>query len=211
MFAMPKNQCHIQDCTRSVATLCYCCQKNVCSKHFNEHIEVIKGQLHPLVEQRNELAEKVHNLKIEQLTDKAYEDLDQWRTGIYKMIDDIYSKKRKEIEQSVQINEALFVKHKNEQLEKIEKVKLDLEQLISQDDATADQIRELKSSLQIIEMNLAVFQRQFIVVQTRLWDVDLVQIQSGLNMNFVNSIGQRKQKQQAGGMSYAHQELEEDF
>ncbi|CAF1127227.1 unnamed protein product [Didymodactylos carnosus] len=151
-------------------------------------------QLHPLVDQINEVAEKIHNLKIEHLTKKAYEDLDQWRTDIHKLTDDIYSMKRKEIEQIVEINEASFVKHKNEQTSEIGTLKLDVEHLITEDDATADQIEILKSSLQTIGTNLATFQKQFITVNTRVLDSDLVRIKSDLNTNMENvNINQEQQ------------------
>ncbi|CAF1087698.1 unnamed protein product [Didymodactylos carnosus] len=194
---IPKKQCQIQGCARSVATLCYCCQKNVCSKHFNDHIEAIKAQLHPLVDQINEVVEKIQNLKIEQLANKAYEDLDQWRADIHKLIDDIYSIKRKEIEQIVETNEASFVKHKSEQMDEIEKIKLDVEQLISEDDATVDQIEVLKSALQTTETNLATVQKQFIAVNIRVLDPDLVRIKCDLNTNMINLNTNQEQQQES--------------
>ncbi|CAF0981210.1 unnamed protein product, partial [Didymodactylos carnosus] len=164
-------------------------------KHFNDHIEAIKAQLHPLVDQINEMAEKIQNLKIEQLTNKAYEDLDQWRADIHKLVDDIYSIKRKEIEQIVETNEASFVKHKSEQMDEIEKIKLNVEQLISEDDATVDQIEVLKSALQTTETNLATVQKQFIVVNIRVLDSDLVRIKCDLNTNMINLNANQEQQQ----------------
>ncbi len=46
--------CSIDGCKRAVTCLCRHCQKDVCSKHFNEHQIQVNNELIPITDRLNE-------------------------------------------------------------------------------------------------------------------------------------------------------------
>ncbi len=46
--------CSIDGCKRAVTCLCRHCQKDVCSKHFNEHQIQVNNELIPVTDRLNE-------------------------------------------------------------------------------------------------------------------------------------------------------------
>ncbi|CAM4762755.1 unnamed protein product [Rotaria magnacalcarata] len=51
--------CSMKGCKKSVTCLCHHCQKNVCSKHFNEHQSQVNDELIPMADRLNELKMKI--------------------------------------------------------------------------------------------------------------------------------------------------------
>jgi hypothetical protein len=48
-----KKNCQLDGCSRAASTLCFCCNKNVCTRHFTEHIDAVQTQIDPLANEIN--------------------------------------------------------------------------------------------------------------------------------------------------------------
>ncbi|CAF4927827.1 unnamed protein product [Rotaria socialis] len=122
-----KQCCQLERCTRAVSTRCYCCNKNVCTRHFTEHVEAVRAQIDPLAE-----------------TPRV--QLDQWKADMYQLVDYIYFEKSQEIDSVLEQNKEEFVDHKKRHLEMIMK--------IQDDDATFEQVQLVKAQLTNVEKTM---------------------------------------------------------
>ena len=68
-------RCQLNDCERAASTNCFCCKRNVCTRHFMEHIEAIKAQIDPLVNDINEMVENIRDLTINKTTKPLFAQL----------------------------------------------------------------------------------------------------------------------------------------
>ncbi len=71
MFRMTK-KCQVEGCERAASGSCFCCNKNVCRRHFLEHSDNVKAQIDPLANDTNEMVENIQNCTIEKLTEPAF-------------------------------------------------------------------------------------------------------------------------------------------
>lgn len=181
-----KQKCQVDDCHRVPATYCYCCNKSICTRHFTEHVDAARAQIGPLSDAINIMVEKVQDLTIEQLTKTPLGKLNQWKSDMHQLIDEIFSSKSKEIEELVEKNKEKFTEHKIRQLDNVMKVQEDIKQFVEDDDVAFQQIKLLKKQLESIEENQMVFQKNFIVIDTRVFDYGSVIVSSNLNKPSIN-------------------------
>ncbi|CAF3467450.1 unnamed protein product [Rotaria socialis] len=150
-----KQCCQLEGCTRAVSTRCYCCNKNVCTRHFTEHVEAVRAQIDPLAE-----------------TPRV--QLDQWKADMYQLVDYIYFEKSQEIDSVLEQNKEEFVDHKKRHLEMIMK--------IQDDDATFEQVQLVKAQLTNVEktmlnpvvrfLRVFVYERDHLICQNPSSDVN---------------------------------------
>ncbi|CAF4089638.1 unnamed protein product [Rotaria sordida] len=181
-----KKRCQLNDCNRAASTYCFCCNKNVCTRHFAEHIDAVKAQIDPLANEINTMVEKIQGLTIEQLSEKPLCELRQWQIDMHQLIDEIFFAKCKEIEDLARKNQEKFVEHKKQQFEIIMKIQDDVKQLVEDGDATFEQIQLLKNQLASVETNLASFRNNFLAVNARVFAQGLVTVLSNLNKPSIN-------------------------
>ena len=175
-----KRKCQVDDCNRPASTLCFCCNKSVCTRHFNEHIDAIKTQIDPLVNEVNTMVEQIQHLTIEQITERSFDELHEWKDDMNQLIQEIFLAKTKEMENLIENNKNKFVEHKNQQWKAIVQIKDQVRQLAQDGDATLDQIQSLKKQLTNVETNLAFFRENFLSVNVRLLAQGLVTVSSNL-------------------------------
>jgi hypothetical protein len=176
-----KNKCQLDGCNRAASTRCFCCNKNVCTRHFTEHIDAVKAQIDPLANEINTMVEKIQGLIIEQITEPSFAELQQWRIDMHQLIDEIFLAKSKEMEDLIQTNKNKFVEHKKQQVETMMKIQDDVKQLVEDGDATVEQIRLLKNQLTSVETSLTSFGKDFLSVNVRVLAQGLVTVSSNLN------------------------------
>lgn len=176
-----KQICQMYGCHLAASTRCFCCNKNVCTRHFTEHIDAIKGQIDPLTNEINTMVEKIQGLTIEQITEASFAELQQWRIMMHQSVDEIFLTKTKEIEDLIQMNKNKFVEHKQQQSETVMKIQNDVRQLVEDGDATLAQIQLLKNQLASAETNLTSFRKTFLSVNARVSIQGLVTVSSNLN------------------------------
>jgi hypothetical protein len=175
-----KNKCQLDGCNRAASTRCFCCNKNVCTRHFTEHIDAVKAQIDPLANEINTMVEKIQGLIIEQITEPSFAELQQWRIDMHQLIDEIFLAKSKEMEDLIQTNKNKFVEHKKQQVETMMKIQDDVKQLVEDGDATVEQIRLLKNQLASVETSLTSFGKDFLSVNVRVFAQGLVTVSSNL-------------------------------
>jgi DNA-binding transcriptional regulator GbsR (MarR family) len=52
-----KQRCQLDDYNCAASAHCFCCNKNVCTKHFTQHIDAVKAQIDPLANEINTMVE----------------------------------------------------------------------------------------------------------------------------------------------------------
>lgn len=57
----------------------------------------VRAQVESLANKINEIVEEIQNLTIEQITETSFNKLHQWKVDMYRLIDEIFSAKTKEI------------------------------------------------------------------------------------------------------------------
>jgi hypothetical protein len=175
-----KQRCQLDDCNRAASTRCFCCNKNVCTRHFTEHIDAVKAQIDPLANEINTMVEKIQGLTIEQITEVPFAKLQRWRADMYQLIDEIFLAKTKEIEDLIEMNKNKFIEHKKQQFETIMKIQDEIKQLAEDGDVTFEQIQLVKNQLASVETNLISFQKDFLSVNARVFAQGLVTVSSNL-------------------------------
>jgi hypothetical protein len=176
-----KNKCQLDGCNRAASTRCFCCNRNVCTRHFAEHIDAVKAQIDPLANEINTMVEKIQDLTIEQITEPSFAQLQQWRSDMHQLIDEIFLAKSKEMEDLIETNKNKFIEHKKQQVETMMKIQDDVRQLVEDGDATSEQIQLLKNQLANVETSLTNFGKDFLLVNTRVFGQGLVTVSSNLN------------------------------
>jgi len=176
-----KNKCQLDGCNRAASTRCFCCNKNVCTRHFTEHIDAVKAQIDPLANEINTMVEKIQGLTIEQITEPSFAELQQWRSDMHQLIDEIFSAKKKEMEDVIETNKNKFIEHIKQQSETIIKIQDDVKQLVEDGDATFEQIQLLKNQLASVETSLTNFGKDFLSVNTKVLNNELIKTASNLN------------------------------
>ncbi|CAF3421452.1 unnamed protein product [Rotaria socialis] len=176
-----KQRCQLEGCTRAASTRCYCCNKSVCTRHFTEHIEAVRAQIDPLADEINRTVEKIQGLTIDHLTKTPRAQLDQWKAGMYQLVDDIYFEKSQEMDTLIEQNKEEFVDHKKQHLEMIMKIQDDVKQLVEDGDATFEQVQLVKAQLINVETAMGLFQENFICIDAQISGRDLLKVWSNLN------------------------------
>jgi len=90
--------CAIESCESTLGISCHCCDKTFCPDHLDEHYESINAQLNPLVNEINVLMNQIMEKTKEKLIGNCLKKLDTWRDECFKMINNLYEKKRQELE-----------------------------------------------------------------------------------------------------------------
>lgn len=174
-------RCQMNDCHRAASAFCYCCQKNTCTRHFNQHIDNLRAQIDPLADAVNSTVEKIDEMTLEQLTEAQFRKLDQWKCDMHQLINQIFLDKRKEIEDIVENSQENFFKHQIQQKDNVVKIQQEVKQLVEDGDATIQQIESLKKQLAKIEKNQTEFEIQFLSIYTQVFDPQFVTVSSLLN------------------------------
>lgn len=164
-MAAVKKKCQLPDCSRAASTLCFCCHQNVCTRHFIEHIEAVKAQIDPLVNDINEMVQTVQGLAIEELKEKSLVKLRQWQSDMHILINNVFDDKCKDVENLCASNQEKFIEFRKEQLSTVINIQDDVRQLAEDGDATMEQIQSLKNQLKSLKNNISSCLRDFLVVE----------------------------------------------
>jgi DNA repair exonuclease SbcCD ATPase subunit len=176
-----KRKCQSDGCNRAASAFCFCCNKNVCARHFGEHVDAVKAQIDPLGNEINTMVENIQGLSVEQVSKKSLDQLKQWQTDMHQLVDEIFLAKSKEIEDLVESNKDKFDEHKKRQLETIIKIQDDVKQLVEDGDATFEQLQSLKKQLADVETDAASFRSNFLLINAKVSAQGLVTVSSDLN------------------------------
>ncbi|CAF4746450.1 unnamed protein product, partial [Rotaria socialis] len=130
--------CAIETCKRKSRAICHCCNKNLCSDHFKEHVDLINSRMNPLADEINTLDNQLSLLNVDEIIDKYRQKLDKWRHECHATVDRFYEEKCQELQQCC--------------VEKAEQ------------EATHDDICSLKATVNGIKRDINQFEENGIVV-----------------------------------------------
>ena len=174
--------CSIETCKRKSCAVCHCCQKNLCIIHLNEHHDLSKSQLNNFLGEVNILAE--HLLVLDgEINDKCHQKLDKWRDNSFMVINHYYEEKNQEIQQH-------FIERVGKYGREIDKIKGKINDLITDGEATYEDIPPLKSTIDNIKHDIKLFQEKGIIIdiQPIIITKDLIQIKEWSSNDFDISI-----------------------
>ncbi|CAF2643318.1 unnamed protein product [Rotaria sp. Silwood2] len=149
--------CDIETCKRKSRALCHCCNKNLCPDHLKEHDDSINSQIHPLVDNINNLDNQLSALNVDEIIDKCRQKLDKWRHDSHKEIDRFYQEKYQELQQRC-------IERVGQKRKTIHQLKLNTNKLIQEQEATYDDISSLKSIINDIKRDIDQYEENGISV-----------------------------------------------
>jgi len=154
---MSSQSCEICGPKRISRALCNCCQQYLCRDHLQEHDDLLNAQVIPLVDNINQISDRLQQFDINFLFEPIRIQLDQWKQSAFQSIEHIYEQKSNQINQF--INKQL--KNLREQTEQTQKT---IEKLVQQQDATHEQIDNLITKIQNIEKEINILENKSIEV-----------------------------------------------
>jgi hypothetical protein len=135
--------CSISGCNHSSRALCICCDQYLCIDHLKDHSDKQNNtQLTSLTAEINILSDHFHHMSL--VEPYFLKTLDQWRADSYRTIDRFYETQRRHFEQFIQEN-------RDKQRKEIDHLRLKINDLIREQNATQEDIYFLKDSIQLIE------------------------------------------------------------
>ncbi|CAF1446783.1 unnamed protein product [Rotaria magnacalcarata] len=127
--------CSMKGCKKSVTCLCHHCQKNVCSKHFNEHQSQVNDELIPMADRLNELKMKIQTNE---------------QTGPLAMLQIWRNKKCHEIDEEYNLRLENLKKNISKYNEQISETISNIKELIDEGDASIDQVKQIERKIETL-------------------------------------------------------------
>ncbi|UJR24100.1 hypothetical protein I4U23_027067 [Adineta vaga] len=152
--------CAIDTCKRKSRASCYCCNKELCIDHLKEHDESINLQIHPLVDELNSAADQLPKINMNNIIMSCRQKLDTWRDDCYNLINQIYQDKCEELKERC-------TEKMNKQQKQIDEIRIKMNDLIREKEATYEDIPSLKSTINEIKRDIDQFGKRGVIVDTR--------------------------------------------
>ncbi|CAM2727210.1 unnamed protein product [Rotaria socialis] len=149
--------CAIETCKRKSRAICHCCNNNICLDHLKEHFDLINSQMNPLADEMSTLDNQLSLLNVDEVIDKCRQKLDKWRHECHATVDRFYEEKCQELQQRC-------VEKVGEKRKKIHQLKLKINELIREQEATHDDICSLKATINGIKRDVNQYEENGIVV-----------------------------------------------
>lgn len=157
--------CAITNCKRASRALCHCCQLNLCREHLNEHDDILNNQLNPYADEINELHNRVNHLNTNQFMDDIYAQLNDYRRRCQEEIDRFITQKQQELTQLIQ-------RKIENQMQAIGEVKTVIRQHLDNQDATADDLKMISSTIQSVRREIDQIEQNSIDLNIHPLEID---------------------------------------
>lgn len=145
-------QCVVEKCELTSLALCKCCKKDLCIDHLNEHANQRNEKLLPFVDKINVLLNRFSNFYDGEQS--GLKQLDEWRQAAYKIVDEFYEKKRREL-----IDEAI-----DQQREQLNEMNNKLKELLRKKGGTQQDFDIFSEKLHSIEQHLDKLQQTQLIL-----------------------------------------------
>jgi hypothetical protein len=139
--------CVAEKCELASLALCQCCKKDLCIDHLNEHANQRNEKLLPYVDKINVLLNRFTNFYDGEQS--GLKQLDDWRQDAYKIIDNFYEKKRRDL-----IDETT-----DKQREQLSEMNSKLKELIRKKGGTQQDFDAFSENMHSIEQHLDKIQQ----------------------------------------------------
>ncbi|CAF0964120.1 unnamed protein product [Didymodactylos carnosus] len=180
---MSSKSCEISSCKHQASAYCSHCTKDVCELHSDAHVPLVKDKSHLLTDQLNELTDRVNTLSTIQIIEQSLEILDEWQCDSHRLIDNVYTSKRQEIEAVIEGYEQEILQHQSEQNQIVNRLNDELRKLNVKDKRSQHDLEHIERTIIDIETNLSLFQKKIINIQTKklIIDKECIIVQSANN------------------------------
>ncbi|CAF1386606.1 unnamed protein product [Rotaria sordida] len=122
-----------------------------------QHDDSINSQIHPLVDEINNLDNQLSILNVNEIIDKCRQKLDKWRHDSHKEIDRFYEEKYQELQQRC-------IERVSQKRKKIHQLKLKTNELIQEQETTYDDISSFKAIINDIKRDIDQYEENGILV-----------------------------------------------
>lgn len=138
--------CTHPKCQHTSRALCVCCNQYLCLEHLKEHSDKQNdAHLPSLMAELNVLSDRLHHVSLVEPFFLA--NLDKWRADAYRTIDRFYDKQRRDFQEFIQENQE-------KQRKELDYLRLKINELTHEQNATEDDIHLIKNTIKLIEKNL---------------------------------------------------------
>ena len=134
---MASSKCTINSCKRDFDMLCGHCQKNVCPKHYIEHLKSVNQELIPLADNLNCI---VNDIQQGVPLQDALNKLEQWRSHAHQQVNEVCNNTKQHIQQIVEIKLS-------KQMKKLHEIRQEVKELIDEGDASFKQVKKIKAAI----------------------------------------------------------------
>ncbi|CAF3318505.1 unnamed protein product [Rotaria socialis] len=152
--------CPIEKCTRKSRGLCDCCEKNLCLQHLNEHNTLLLSKLNPLVDEVNELEDRLKTLNMETLICASREKLERWRKDCYEKIDSFFEKKSQMLNEIIQ-------QEVDQQRQELNQIHIKINELMNAQETTRQEIDLFTSTIRQLKTNMEYIEKTYCKIDTR--------------------------------------------
>ncbi|CAF3736134.1 unnamed protein product [Rotaria magnacalcarata] len=147
--------CVVEKCELASLALCQCCRQNLCIDHLNEHASQRNDKLLPFIDKINCLLNRFSTFYDGEHS--GLKQLDEWKQAAYKIVDDFYEKKRREIIDATADTEREQLKEMNNKLKELLRIKGGTKQDFDTFSENMRSIEQHLDKLQQIQINLPTF------------------------------------------------------
>lgn len=140
-------KCSLPNCDRPSQSICLGCRLAFCPEHMVEHNLSIHLQLNPLIDQTNDINNRLRTLDTDRLISYTCAELENWRIQSHQLVDDYVNEKIRELTE--------FLRGKVQRCEAdLEKVQTKIIDFMREQATTHEQVAFLTSDLQSLEKDL---------------------------------------------------------
>ncbi|CAF3461108.1 unnamed protein product [Rotaria sp. Silwood1] len=166
------------NCEKDARAKCFHCSRDLCLTHFTEHSQFIDSQTRTFLYSHekilNDLYNKFEFLSISsRILEYPFIQLEKWRTDAHQKLDQLAEQKRQEIQQKISEYRIIFTEKTNEQKQKIELLKKQLNNLSQQTHVANKEIKYLEDKINETKIFLHSIEKHSIKVSTYAFFVNI--------------------------------------
>ncbi|CAF4770070.1 unnamed protein product, partial [Rotaria sp. Silwood2] len=157
---------------------CFHCSRDLCLMHLTEHTQLVESQTRTFLYSHekilNDLNNKFESLSISsRILEYPFIQLEKWRTDAHQKLDQLAEQKRQEIQRKISEYRIIFTEKTNEQKQKIELLKKQLNNLSRQTHVANKEIKYLEDKINETKIFLHSIEKHSIKVSTYAFFVNI--------------------------------------
>lgn len=152
-------------CNSKPSTVCSCCNQNVCYEHLKSHADSVQSKLNGFSNEMVDLIEQMKVFELPKIIENSREKLSRWKENCYRMINDYYEGKCRELEE---FSKVKFLQHEKE----IDQIQNTIADLSRRDKATQRDLQTLKLSIDDLKYEINKFKTKGLQIDIRPFVVE---------------------------------------
>ncbi|CAF1211098.1 unnamed protein product [Rotaria sordida] len=165
-------------CEKDARAKCFHCSCDLCLIHLTEHTQLVENQTRTFLYSHekflNDLYNKFESLSISsRILEYPFIQLEKWRTDAHEKLDQLAEQKRREIQKKIAEYQIIFIEKTNEQKQKIDLLKKQLNNLSRQTYITNKEIKYLDDKINETKIFLNSIEKHSIKISTYAFFVNI--------------------------------------